>query len=109
MDEREEGSDFLVRAAVAFRAALEIHTRERAPRDWTKAQCSLGLALTKLGERQSNAEYLEQGTVVLKEALEESEREEAPSGWADIRNKLDTALTLLNELRQPIKQQPHEE
>jgi len=40
----------------AYRAALEIYTRQHFPADWAQTQSNLSLALGELGQRVGGAE-----------------------------------------------------
>ena len=68
---RESDTERLEQAVVAYRAALEEYTRERAPLQWAATQNNLGAALQTLGGRESDMERLEQAVVAYRAALEE--------------------------------------
>jgi len=50
----------LEEAVTAFRAALEVRTRDQAPLDWAAAQNNLGNALGTLGARETGTAHLEE-------------------------------------------------
>ena len=57
----------------AYRAALEVYTREQLPQQWATTQNNLGNVLRDLGERASGeqgAQYLEQSVAAYRAALE---------------------------------------
>ena len=62
----------------AYRAALEVRTRERVPFDWAMTQNNLGNALRILGERETGTERLELAVEAYQAALEEFTAEGAP-------------------------------
>jgi hypothetical protein len=73
---------------VAFQAALEVRTRERAPFDWAGTQNDLGVALLALGRRETGTARLEEAVAACRAALEERTRERAPFDWAITQNNL---------------------
>ncbi len=68
----------LEEAVVAYRAALEEWTRERAPSDWSKTQNNLGYTLTLLGETSGDAMRFEEATGILWAALAEQRKMRDP-------------------------------
>ena len=75
----EQGAQYLEQAVAAFRAALEVRTREQVPQDWAATQNNLGNVLRVLGERVSGeqgAQYLEQSVAAYRAALEVKTREQ---------------------------------
>jgi hypothetical protein len=48
----------LEQAVAAYRAALEVWSRSRAPLNWAMAQANLGNALVTLGEREGGEMWL---------------------------------------------------
>ena len=60
---RDRGSERLEEAVAAYRAALELLTRERLPRQWASTLNNMGVALRALGERESGPERHEQAVV----------------------------------------------
>ncbi|HRO03273.1 MAG TPA: hypothetical protein PLS69_06680, partial [Terricaulis sp.] len=69
-------------AVAAFRAALEVHTRDIAPVHWAMVQNNLGGALSLLGARE-NVAMLDEAIVVLSAALEVRTRGAMPAAWAE--------------------------
>ncbi len=78
---------------MAYRAALEERTRERAPLEWATTQNNLGLALARLGERESGTVRLEEAVAAYRAALEERTRERVPLAWATTQNNLGEPLS----------------
>jgi tetratricopeptide (TPR) repeat protein len=93
----DAGSGRLLEAIVAYRAALEVWTRERAPLQWAGAQNNLGNALRTLGEREDSTKQLEQAVTAYRAALEAVTRERAPLQWAGTQNNLGNALQALGK------------
>ncbi len=56
-------------AVEAYRAALEVRTRENLPVEWATTQYNLGLALANLGEREQGTERLELAVTAWQAAL----------------------------------------
>ena len=84
--QREESGKYLEQAVAAYRAALEVYTREQLPQQWALTQNNLGLALKDLGERSSveeSGKYLEQAVAAYRAALEVYTREQLPQHWAN--------------------------
>ena len=54
----------------AYRAALEVNTRERVPLNWAGMQNNLGNALAALGKRQKNAARMEEALTCMRSAVE---------------------------------------
>jgi tetratricopeptide (TPR) repeat protein len=97
LGERESGTARLEEAVAAYRAALEEHTRERAPLDWAMTQMNLGNALARLGGRESGTARLEEAVAAYRAALGEYSRERVPLDWAVTQNNLGNALRMLGE------------
>lgn len=100
LGEREPASTHLEQAVAAYRAALEVHARDRMPLDWATTQNNLGNVLSTLGERESGTARLEQAVAAYQAALEERTRDRVPLAWAMTQNNLGYALTALGE-REP--------
>ena len=77
---------------MAYRAALEEWTRDRAPLDWATTQNNLGNALATLGARESGTARLEEAVTAYRAALEERTRDRMPLDWAATQNNLGNAL-----------------
>jgi tetratricopeptide (TPR) repeat protein len=82
-------SDWLQQAVQAFRAALEVRTRERVPLDWAMTQNNLGNALSMLGGREDGTERLEEAVAAYRAALEVRTRERVP--WTGRRRRTTSA------------------
>ena len=67
LGEREDGTDRLEQAIVAYRAALDAQIS--APLDWAMTRNSLGTALERLGERESAPARLEEAIAAYRSAL----------------------------------------
>ena len=81
----EQGAQYLEQSLAAYRAALEVRTREQLPQQWATTQNNLGMVLAVLAERASGeqgAQYLEQSLAAYRAALEVRTREQLPQGWA---------------------------
>ena len=71
--ERRTSAQYLEQSVAAYRAALEVYTREQLPQDWATTQNNLGIALRDLGgrsERRSRPAVLEQSVAAYRAALE---------------------------------------
>ena len=78
LGECEDNAEHFKDAITAFKAALEVNTREQAPMDWAVTQDDLGKAFMGLGEREGKAEYFKEAVAAFKAALEVKTREQAP-------------------------------
>ena len=87
----------LLEAILAYRSALDVATRQRAPLDWATTQDNLGNALWRLGERESGTARLEEAVAAYRLALEERTRQRVPLDWAMTQNNLGNALEALGE------------
>jgi tetratricopeptide (TPR) repeat protein len=97
LGERESGTARLEEAVVAYCAALEESTRDRAPLQWARTQNNLGSALQTLGERESETARLEEAVAAYRAALQEMTRDRVPLQWATTQNNLGNALRALGE------------
>ena len=97
LGEREGGTARLEEAVVAYRAAMEEFTRDRAPLYWAMTQNNLGNALSDLGARESGTARLEEAVAAYRAALEEYTRDRAPLDWAAAQMGLGNALWKLAE------------
>ena len=70
LGERVSDTAPLEAAVTAYRAALQVFTRERAPRPWAETQVSLGNALLRLGARDVGGTHLEQAATAYRGALD---------------------------------------
>jgi len=93
-----EGSavrQYVTQAVTAYRAALEVYTREELPQDWAMTQNDLVNALAHQGKRTSGEEsqrLLAQAVTAYRAALEVYTREELAQDWAMTQNNLGNAL-----------------
>ena len=97
LGERESGPERLKQALEAYRAALEIRTRERTPLDWAWIQNNRGVALRSLADREGDTERLKQALEAYRAALEIRTRERMPVDWATTQNNLGSALWTLGK------------
>ena len=97
LGEREADPELLEQAVVAYRAALEIRTRERAALAWASTQNNLGIALRALGEREGASDRLERAVDAYRAALEVRTPERAPRDWAATQNNLGNTLWTLGK------------
>jgi tetratricopeptide (TPR) repeat protein len=91
----DSGTARLEEATIAYRAALEVLTRENHAAQWAAIQGGLGLALFMLGERESGTVRFEHAVVAHRAALEEQTRERDPVQWAMTQASLGNALHML--------------
>lgn len=66
--EREQDTRTLHRAVAAYRAALEVRTRECTPFDWATTHNNLGITLVQLSVREPGTEALEQAAEAFRAA-----------------------------------------
>src|SRR5207249_3549260 len=88
----------LQQSMAAYRAVLEMYTREQSPRDWGMTQYNLGNVLSVLGERASGeqgAQYLQQSVAAYGAVLEVYTREQSSQKWAMTQNNLGKVLSAL--------------
>ncbi len=95
LGEQKGENGWLEEAVAAYRAALEVTTRERVPLDWAMTQNNLGNALQTLGEREDGTLRLEEAVAAYCAALEVRTRERVPLQWAMTQNNLGNALGAL--------------
>ena len=98
LGKREAGRDRLERAVGAYRQALTVYTRHRAPLEWAKVQNSLGLVLRDLAQREAGTERLEQAVAAHHAALKVFSPEHNPLKWAAVQGNLGAVLRRLGEL-----------
>ncbi|WP_347100425.1 hypothetical protein [Sagittula stellata] len=85
----------LAEAVTAYRAALEIRTRDAHPVDWAMTQNNLGNALQAQGTRTggaAGAALLAEAVTTFRAALEVRTRDAHPVDWAATQNNLGIAL-----------------
>ena len=97
LGERESGTARLKEAALAYRLALEVRTRDRVPLSWATTQNNLGTALSRLGVREGSAARLEEAISAYRLALEVRTRDRVPLDWAMTQNNLGAALRSLGK------------
>jgi tetratricopeptide (TPR) repeat protein len=90
-------NEALMQAIAADRDAVSRANRDGAPRDWARAQNSLGLALLSVGRRDTDNTHLEGAVTAFRAALEERTRERMPLLWAQTQSNLGGALWRLGE------------
>ncbi len=81
----------------AYRAALEVRSRDALPLAWAMTQNNLGAALLRLGEREEGTARLEAAVSAFRAALEVHTRDALPLDWAMTQNNLGNALFRLGE------------
>ena len=87
----------LGKAIAAYRAALQVRTRERVPLDWAMTQNNLGNALARFGAREEGTALLEEAVAAYRAAMEVYTRERVPLDWATTQNNLGNTLSILGE------------
>ena len=91
----KQSAQYLEQSVAAYRAALEVYTREQLPQIWATTQNNLGIVLEDLGTRSSgdqSAQYLQQSVTAYRAALEVRTREQLPQDWATTQNNLGIVL-----------------
>jgi len=97
----EQGAQYLEQAVAAYRAALEVRTREQLPQDWAMTQNNLGTVLSVLGERargEQGAQYLQQSVASFENALSIFTLKAAPYQNSLARENLEKARTALHKI-----------
>jgi len=92
---RENKTERLEEAVVAFSTALDLQTREQAPLDWANVYDCLGTVLSYLGEREAGNTRLEEALAAFNSALEVRKKDTTPDDWARTQNNLGIALQML--------------
>ena len=87
----------LEKSVAAYRAALTVRTRERAPEDWATTQNDLGAALPALGEHTGDLLTLGRAVSAYRESMKELNREREPMAWAMTMANLGVARRKLAE------------
>ena len=93
--EGEAGLTLLAEAVTAYRAALEVRTRDAMPVDWAMIQNNLGNALRAQGiraEGEAGLTLLAEAVTAYRAALEVHTRDAMPVQWAATQNNLGLAL-----------------
>jgi tetratricopeptide (TPR) repeat protein len=100
---RREGSpDQLRRAAVAYRACLEVITRDAAPRQWDIAQHNFGTLLSHLAHQTDGTDELLEAAAALELALEVRTYDSSPFEWAMTLNNLGNVWVTLGKRQSNI-------
>ncbi|MEM6760838.1 MAG: helix-turn-helix domain-containing protein [Pseudomonadota bacterium] len=95
---RAKGADsqrLMGEAVEAYRAALEVRTRDQMPVQWATTQNNLGVTLQGQGERMDGPEaqrLLGEAIAAYRAALEVRTRDQMSVQWATTQNNLGTAL-----------------
>jgi tetratricopeptide (TPR) repeat protein len=94
-------------AVAAFRAALEVFTRELSDALWVETQGDLAMALYQLGTRESEtgcsekaiaASHVKEAIAAFRETLKVYSRESSPDMWATTQLVIGGALYDLNDV-----------
>lgn len=96
-----ECTALLEQAVTAYRAALEVRTRETHPEQWAMTQNNLANALEIQGSRTAGPEaaaLLAQAVIACRAAQEVRKRETHPVDWALTQNNLAIALEIQGTL-----------
>lgn len=93
LGELEEGPVQVEEAVKAFRAALEVHTRELHSLHWAKSQNNLGTALRTLADQKKGTAHLKEAIEAFRAALLVYTCDECPDHWAMVQTNLGNALT----------------
>ena len=100
----EEGRRLLAQAVAAYRAALEVRTREQLPQDWAMTQNNLGIALQEQGIRTGGEEgrqTADRGSCSLSKVLWKFGRPKSlPPQWAQTHDNLSKAYIALTQWRE---------
>ncbi|RVT85634.1 tetratricopeptide repeat protein [Rhodobacteraceae bacterium CCMM004] len=89
------GAALLAEAVAAYRAALDVRTRDAHPVDWAGTQNNLGNALSDQGTRTGGPEgaaLLAEAVAACRAALDVYTRDAHPVQWATTQNNLGIAL-----------------
>ena len=97
----EEGA--LQEAVAAYRAALEVHTREAAPMHWAMTQNKIGKALPELGNIEADDGLYEVAIDAHSSALAVYTPEATPMQWAKTQMSLALTLEALAEMSNDLK------
>jgi tetratricopeptide (TPR) repeat protein len=105
VSEFERAVKYLKDALAAYRAALEVRTREQLPDDWAETQQNVGVVLDSLSRSVSGEDsinYLKQALMAYRGALEVRTRERLPQAWASTQNNRGLVLQRLgNQVSRP--------
>ena len=79
----------------AFRAALEVRSRENAPENWAETQYEMGRTLLALGDLESDIERLKEASAAFRESLNVYDRKKNPESWSSTQLYLGETLQRL--------------
>ncbi|MGE3367159.1 MAG: caspase family protein [Rhizobiaceae bacterium] len=91
----EPGTQGLLAAAAAYRAAEANWSRELDPLNWATLQLNLSSTHFNLGLRESGTESFEAAVRAARLALLEATEENDPEGWSKAQNNLANALAMI--------------
>lgn len=106
---KEPGADKAAELAAAIthvRAALEVFTRDKDPREWADAMNSLGIYLHAQADIAASTEapaLLAESIATFRAALEIHTREQFPQNWAQVQNNLGRALLAAAAYAEPAE------
>ena len=87
-------------AADAYRAVLEVHTKDKTPAQWVRTTNNLAIALKKsLRRDQRSACRCARRSPLYQAVIEMTPRDQSPLDWADYQENLGNALAILVRLR----------
>ncbi|GAB5446507.1 tetratricopeptide repeat protein [Gymnodinialimonas sp.] len=89
---RTGDTDLLHQAVTAYRAALEVYTKDASEMDWAMTRNNLGAALQNLGTRTGDTDVLQQAVTAYRAALEVYTKDNSEMDWAITQNNLGNAL-----------------
>jgi hypothetical protein len=98
--EGEMGLTLLEDSVTAYRAAMQVRTRESALLDWARTQNNLSNTLRIQGERtagEAGLTLLAESVTACRAALEVFTRDATPDSWAGAHSNLSTTLCLMGE------------
>ncbi|MFN3148040.1 MAG: hypothetical protein ACE368_23785 [Paracoccaceae bacterium] len=104
------GAELLAQAVAAYRAALEVRTRQDHPVQWAMTQNNLGAALRNQGSRTegaAGADLLAQAVAAYRAALEVRTRQDHPVQWAMTQENLALAELARAEHGATAHPRPH--
>ncbi|MGE3871409.1 MAG: caspase family protein [Parvibaculaceae bacterium] len=99
---RENSTARMAQAASAYRAAMEVYSRERAPLKWAAMQSNLGMLLQEHGLRERGTAKMHEAEAVYRAVLMVRSRESDAYGWAATMNNLGNTLNTIGEREQDI-------
>ena len=100
----EQGAQYLEQSLAAYRAALEVRTREQLPQQWAMTQNNLGMRARgswRTGERGTRRAIFRAVAAAYHAALEVRTREQLPQGWATTQGNLGNLFSDLGRTGEP--------